>query len=72
MNGNTDDELNSESEFDIKEMQLAFGAADLKRYAALLDKRVVVTGTLYHAHTAHHRTRVLITVKSIKPVHTEN
>ena len=32
----------------------------------LLGSRVVVEGTLFHAHTGHHHTRVLIEVSSIR------
>jgi uncharacterized protein DUF4431 len=33
---------------------------------SLVNHRVVVSGTLYHAHTAHHHTKVLLTVKDIR------
>jgi hypothetical protein len=32
----------------------------------LLGRRVLIEGTLFHANTGHHHTRVLITVSSIK------
>lgn len=35
---------------------------------SLLGKRVEVHGRLFHAHTGHHRTRVLIEVESIRAV----
>ena len=31
----------------------------------LMGKRAIVTGTLFHAHTGHHRTKVLLTVASL-------
>jgi uncharacterized protein DUF4431 len=35
---------------------------------SLIGKRVEVQGTLFHAHTGHHHTRVLIEVESIRAV----
>ncbi|SRR5713226_8118465 len=32
----------------------------------LIGKRVMIEGTLFHAHTGHHHTKVLVTVSSIK------
>jgi Domain of unknown function (DUF4431) len=32
----------------------------------LIGKRVVIEGTLFHAHTGHHHTKVLMEVSSIK------
>jgi len=67
VNGKHDDELNSESETGIKQMQLVVvNDADRKRYASLIGKNVQVTGTLFHAQNGHHRTPVLLTVKSIQ------
>ena len=31
----------------------------------LIGKRAIVTGTLFHAHTGHHRTKVLLTVANL-------
>jgi hypothetical protein len=67
VNGNPDSELNTEAESGITEIQLVItNATDLKRYASLMGGNVGVTGTLYHAHTAHHRTPVLLAVRSIR------
>ena len=32
----------------------------------LIGKRVTVSGTLFHAHTGHHRTKVLMTVAEVR------
>jgi hypothetical protein len=67
VNGKAGDELNGESELDIKEMQLVItNAADWKRHGPLVGKDVRVTVTLFDAHTAHHRTRVLLTVRLVE------
>lgn len=64
--GNTDD-INT-PERRVTDLQLVL---DEKQYAQLRPLvgrriRVVVAGTLFHSHTAHHRTSVLLTVKSLK------
>ena len=67
VNGKRNDELNSESEVDIKEIQLVImNVGDWKRYARLIGRNVQVTGTLFHAYTAHHRTSVLLSVQIIE------
>jgi hypothetical protein len=54
-----------EKETGVSKLQLVF--ANRSQYdKALLNRKVDVTGTLYHAHTGHHHTTVLITVASIK------
>lgn len=40
-------------------------SADWKTIRRQMGKRVLVTGTLFHAITGHHRTKVLIDVASI-------
>jgi hypothetical protein len=44
---------------------IPFVKENLKDYEG---KRIMVQGTLYHAHTAHHHTPILIEVKRIKSV----
>ncbi len=70
----TDDGLNgfNVSVANIREMQLAIYNDDKKindqEWKVVherIGKRVVVTGTLYGAHTGHHRTKVLIDVSHI-------
>ncbi len=52
-------------ESNVTDMHLIiFGS--YKKYKALVGKRVIVQGTLTHAISGHHRTRVLIEVADIK------
>ncbi len=54
-----------EKETGVSGLQLVF--ANSSQYdKSLLGRKVVVTGTLYHQHTGHHHTKVLIKVSSIK------
>jgi hypothetical protein len=57
-----------EAEANVSEIQLVFGEgiSQYNRYESLLGKKVVAKGRLFHAHTGHHHTRVLLTVRSIK------
>lgn len=50
----------------IKQIQLAFNDSETS-YRNLIGKNVVVTGSLFHAHTGHHYTDVVLTVRSIEP-----
>lgn len=54
-----------EREENVSEMQLVLDSAGYAKYRGLLMKPVVVRGTLFHAHTGHHHTRVLLTVLDI-------
>lgn len=51
----------------VRDLQLALGPDDFKRYRNLLGKRVAVIGGLFGAHTGHHHTAVLMSVKRIQP-----
>src|SRR5262245_44577424 len=54
-------------ERDIREMQLVVGKSeDWKIVRRFRGKRVAVTGTLFHAITGHHRTKVLVDVTTIR------
>jgi hypothetical protein len=54
-------------ETNIREMQLVVTkSAHWKTVERRIGKRVVVTGTLFHAFTGHHRTKVLIDVTDIR------
>lgn len=57
-----------ERESHVTNLQLVFKGEEnqYKRYRRLLGRRVVVSGSLYHAHTGHHHTKVLLTVGDIK------
>jgi hypothetical protein len=64
--GNTDDV--NEPERNVTDLQLVL---DEKQYAQIRKYvgqriRVTMTGTLFHSHTAHHRTSVLLAVKGIR------
>ncbi len=51
----------------VKEVTLVFLQKGIYKEEHLMHDRVVVTGTLWEAHTGHHRTPLLITVKEIYP-----
>jgi hypothetical protein len=54
-------------ETNVREIQLVVTkSAHWKTVERRLGKRVMVTGTLFHAHTGHHRTKVLIDVTNIR------
>src|SRR5688500_18092266 len=56
-----------EAEKNVREIQLVVTkSAHWKTVERRLTKRVVITGTLFHSHTGHHRTKVLINVASIR------
>jgi hypothetical protein len=57
-----------EAEKDVRDLQLVFreGQKQYDEYRSLKGRRVVVTGTLFHAETGHHHTKVLLTVTDIK------
>ena len=46
----------------VRELQLVFNGPLRK----LVGKKLIVKGTLYHAHTGHHFTDVLLRVESIR------
>ncbi len=56
-----DDDFN-EPEKGVRELQVVF--SDSVPSALQMKEEVALKGTLYHAHTAHHRRRVLMMVKS--------
>ena len=58
-----DDDFN-ESEKGVRELQVVFG--DSMPTPDQMKAAISLKGTLYHAHTAHHRRRVLMTVKNWK------
>jgi hypothetical protein len=57
----------SEAENDVTEVQLVFseGQKQYDRYRSLRGRRVTVIGTLFHAETGHHHTKILLTVTDI-------
>jgi hypothetical protein len=57
----------NDAETNIREVQLlVLNAAHWKIIRRLIGKRATVTGTLFHAHTGHHWTKVLIDVTTIR------
>jgi len=53
-------------ESDLRDVQLVItNDAHWATLHRLMGKRVTITGTLFHAHTGHHRTKVLAEVSSI-------
>ncbi len=56
-----EDDFN-EPEKDVRELQISF--SDSGPLPAQMKKEIVLKGTLYHAHTAHHRRKVLMMVDS--------
>ena len=51
------------TESDVREVQLVFDGK-LRKWVG---KKLIVKGTLFHAHTGHHHTDVLLAVESISP-----
>ena len=62
--GNEVDDDFNEQEKGVRELQVVF--SDSEPSVLQMKKEVTLKGTLYHAHTAHHRRRVLMMVKSWK------
>jgi len=62
--GDPSSEINSASEMDDQRSVTLVPAKgmDLARYAG---RQMVLRGTLFHAHTAHHHTQLLLTVTHI-------
>ena len=61
----TADGDNTNPVYSIRQIQLAF-VDNTMSYKNLIGKNVVVTGTLFKAHTGHHYTEVVLTVGSIQ------
>jgi hypothetical protein len=59
--GKSDDDIN-ESENNIVELQLILTDNQYKQYHGYIGHKVIVSGTLFHSITAHHKTTVLINV----------
>jgi len=63
--GDQGDGYNSETVHGVRQIQLAFIGSQTS-HKALIGKQVVVTGSLFHAHTGHHFTDVVLKVNSIE------
>jgi len=66
VDGDSDSELNRTSVAAIGEVQLV-AASSASNLAHLTGKDVEVSGTLFTAHTGHHKTPVLLTVQEVRP-----
>ena len=53
----------------VRRVQLVLNLGEYKRFKMLMGKRVVATGSLFGAHTAHHHTPVLLIVTSLEQPH---
>ena len=67
VNNDPNDTIN-ESEPAITDIQLVLSSDMYQKYRPLLKKQVAVKGTLFHSHTGHHHTPVLLQVLEISPV----
>ena len=55
-----------EEEKNVSDLQLVFtDAEEYRRYKSFVGQPVTVNGGLFHAHTGHHHTTVLLNVNSI-------
>jgi hypothetical protein len=59
-------EINAVSQADVREVQLVLLGSS-PSLTSHKNRLVQVSGTLFAAHTAHHRTPVLLTVQSVLP-----
>lgn len=60
--GDPRSDINTDSERNIREVQLVVEHLNPR----LVGKSIVATGTLFHSHTGHHYTKVLMIVKTIQ------
>ncbi len=60
-----EDGKNYQTAHNVRQIQLAFSASETS-HKKLIGKPVVVTGTLFRAHTGHHYTEVVLNVQSIE------
>ena len=63
-----DPDLNP-SQGGVTAIQLVLEPEAYKTYKPMVGREVVATGTLFGAHTGHHHTPVLLTVKTIESAH---
>jgi hypothetical protein len=60
-----DDGPNGQHAYDVRQIQLAFIEGPMD-HDKLIGQQVVVKGTLFHQHTGHHYTKVVMKVRSIE------
>jgi len=63
--GDPTSELNTETVIGITRVQLVLDASVTPAYSNFFERDVEVTGTLFGSHTAHHHTKVLMTVETL-------
>ena len=66
VSGDPNDVLN-QAEENIGEIQLVIASEQYKKYKMLLLKPATVRGTIFHSHTGHHHTRILLNLEQILP-----
>jgi hypothetical protein len=59
-------DLFNQSERNVRQMQLVLTTEPLRKLAPLVNRRVRATGSLFHGHTAHHHTPVLLVVTDLR------
>jgi hypothetical protein len=59
-----DEGINAEPVYRVRQIQLSFAVGETE-HKKLIGKDVVVKGTLFRAHTGHHYTDVVLTVRSV-------
>lgn len=65
VNAASGDDINVKAE-SVRRVQLVLTAEQYREFKKYLNKRVAASGTLFHSHTQHHFTDVLLTVSEIK------
>lgn len=62
-----DADQSNEAEKNVRDVQLVLpgGPADFRRYRAMSGAKVRLKGSLFHSHTIHHRTAVLMDVSEV-------
>lgn len=70
--GDLVDETNAETEKNVRNIHLVIHGGKYEHYKRYVKELVIAEGTLFHAHTGHHRTKVLMEVISIKRVKDES
>ena len=65
VSGDPSSSRNSQSHYDLLEVQLVLSKDQAR---SLIGKRVRASGTLFGAHTGHHRTPIVLQVRSIRAI----
>jgi hypothetical protein len=64
--GDSASDLNSESVSSIQTLQVGPRATSWKLLERFVGHKVIVKGTLFNAHTGHHRTKVLMAISTVR------